>query len=355
LITSFELIDLLDSEKWEYYLNKLPLNQLDIYYTPDYYRLYEELGDGLAQCFVFEYYDGIALYPFLKNEINVLGYKLNKKYYDIQGAYGYNGVVASTNDSQFVDKFYQAFEEYCQNENIVAEFTRFHPLLNNKSFSEIHLRVIYDRQTIFIDLKDNYENLFNDFQRTTRKQIKRAVNRYQIEVKAYENDINQLNTFTDIYNETMDRVQSVPYLYFNKNYFKSLIENTKNVCFVAYCENKPIASILALYNQFYLHGHLGGALTDYLHMSPYSLIYSEMIKFGQRKGCRFFHLGGGVTSKDNDPLLQFKLNFSKSTVDFYIGKKIHDEKIYNEVVSQWGEKYPKKMEMYNNILLKYRF
>jgi len=40
---------------------------------------------------------------------------------------------------------------------------------------------------------------------------------------------------------------------------------------------------------------------------------------------------------------------------FYIGKKIHNKIIYDEVVRQWEEKYPGKILKYKNHLLKYRF
>jgi lipid II:glycine glycyltransferase (peptidoglycan interpeptide bridge formation enzyme) len=352
---SFKVFDIDCSEKWNGYHQKLPLEIQDIYFTPEYYKLYEEFGDGKAKCFVYEMDGDFALYPFLINSINHLGYDLDKEYYDIQGAYGYNGVVATSNDSLFIETFYKEFEEYCNMENIVCEFTRFHPLINNISFSKKHLQVVFDRKTIYIDLKNNYDSLFKKFQTTTRKQIKRAIIRYKIEIKVYENDINQLDIFYNIYNETMDRVQSIPYLYFNRRYFKSLIENTKNVCFVAYYEGKPIASILAFYNQYFIHGHLGGSLNEYLFMSPYSLIYSEIIKFGQKKGCHFFHVGGGATSKDKDPLLQFKLNFSNTTLDFYIGKKIHNDEIYYNVVKQWENRFPEKVEKFGNMALKYRY
>ncbi|MCB2219437.1 MAG: GNAT family N-acetyltransferase [Bacteroidetes bacterium] len=352
---SSKILFLNNSEEWASLLNHLPIEQQDIYFTPEYYSLYENYGDGKAQCFVFEKDGELALYPFLLNTVNALGYDLDKEYFDIQGAYGYNGVVASSNEKDFIESFFNSFNQYCKEENIVAEFTRFHPLINNKSFSEKYLQVVYDRNTIYIDLNNNYENIFKNFQTTTRKQIKRAINRYHIKIKVFENDINQLNLFTEIYHETMDRVQSVPYLYFNKAYFKSLIESTKNVCFVAYYESKPIASILAFFNQYYIHGHLGGALTDYLYMSPNSLLYSEMIKFGQSKGCHFFHVGGGTTSEENDPLLQFKMNFSNNTLDFYIGKKIYNKEVYKLIVAQWENKYPKKVDKYENFVLKYRY
>ncbi|MDD3630155.1 MAG: GNAT family N-acetyltransferase [Bacteroidales bacterium] len=351
----FEVLSLKNKKEWSDLLSKLPIEQQDIYFTPEYYELYENNGDGKAQCFVFEDNDDIALYPFLINSVNKSGYDLDDEYFDIQGAYGYNGVVTTSNEKNFIKKFYLSFDEYCKNENIIAEFTRFHPLINNSVFSEEFLQIVPDRKTIYIDLQKTYEELFSKFQTTTRKQIKRAIYRHKIEVKWYEKDVTQLNIFLDIYNETMDRVNSIPYLYFNKQYFKSLIETTNNVCFEAIYQGKPIAAILVFYNQTYLHGHLGGALTEYLSMSPYSLLYSEIIKFGQMKGCKYFHIGGGATANINDPLLQYKLHFSQTTLDFYIGKKIHNQKIYDEVVKQWETKFPEKKEKYNNLLLKYRY
>jgi hypothetical protein len=90
-------------------------------------------------------------------------------------------------------------------------------------------------------------------------------------------------------------------------------------------------------------------------MSAYSLLYSEMIRFGINKQCRFLHVGGGSTSSSNDKLLQYKLNFSDTTSDFYIGKKLHLKEIYEQVVGQWKEKYPEKESRYCNIFLKYRY
>jgi hypothetical protein len=351
----YRVFDLSFFEKWDEYIGRLPVEQQDIYYTPDYYRLYEELGDGKARCFVFEEGKDVALYPFLLNSVNALGYNLDREYYDIQGAYGYNGVVASTDDNKFIKFFNSAFEEYCKNENIIAEFTRFNPLLRNQLFSKDYLQIIFDRRTIYLDLRNSFDKIFSSFQTTTRKQIKRATKRYNLEVRLFENDISIVDDFINIYHDSMIRVQSNQYLYFNRSYFKLLIKSTKNICFVAYHEKKPVACILAFYNSYYINGHLGGTLKDYLHMSPFSLLYTEMVKYGQKKGCRYLNVGGGATVNQDDSLLVFKMNFSKTSVDFFIGKRIINQHIYREVLKQWESKYPGKVEMYNNFLLKYRY
>jgi hypothetical protein len=351
---SFKVFGIDNTEKWNECLQRLPKEQQDVYYTPEYYKLYEEIGDGVAKCFVFQKGDDIALYPFLINSVNRLGYLLDKEYYDIQGAYGYNGVVTSSFNPDFIAAFYQEFKAWCQQMNVIAEFTRFHPLLNNHLFSEKNMQVIFDRRTVFVSLNRPYSDIFNNYQRTTRKQIRRATEKYQLKVKRFENNLEILDSFLLIYNETMDRVNSLSYLYFNRDYFKQLLKTTPNVCFVVYHQNEPIAAIIAFYNKSYIHGHLGGAVTRHLGMSPYSMLYDHIIRFGIEKSCRIFHFGGGRTNAPDDALLNFKLNFSQFTGDFFIGKKIHNTDVYSTTVLQWEANNPDKLSKYKNHLLKYR-
>ena len=105
-----DIFDLGQSARWAECLNHLPSNVQDVYFTPAYYSLYQNYGDGEAQCFVFEKDGELALYPFLKNPITPLGYELDKEYYDIQGAYGYNGLIASTEDEAFIAAFWKEFD-----------------------------------------------------------------------------------------------------------------------------------------------------------------------------------------------------------------------------------------------------
>jgi hypothetical protein len=100
-----KILDLSQKKEWKKYLELLPISQQDIYFTPEYYELYEKNGDGKAQCFIFEDNGNIALYLFFINSVNELGYKLNNEYYDIQGAYGYNGVISSSYNIEFRRKF----------------------------------------------------------------------------------------------------------------------------------------------------------------------------------------------------------------------------------------------------------
>jgi len=130
------VLQLSDERKWQKYISRLPSDKQDVYYTPEYYRLYHDLKDGKARCFVYHEQGDLALYPFLINPVNISVFDLNRKYYDIQGAYGYNGVVSTSETQSFIQGFYCSFNNFCSDNSIIAEFTRFHPLLNNKRFSE---------------------------------------------------------------------------------------------------------------------------------------------------------------------------------------------------------------------------
>ena len=218
----FEVLSLKDKKEWSALLSKLPIEQQDIYFTPEYYELYENNGDGEANCFIYEKDGNIAIYPFLKNSINKLGYSLNNEYYDIQGAYGYNGMLSSTDDTTFLEDFWKTFDQYCKDNNIVAEFTRFHPILKNYKLGEGHYNIIFDRKTVFIDLTQSEDEIFAGFKKSTRKHIQKASQKIEIRKAEYTEE--NVDTFVRIYVENMEKVNSIPYLFFSKQHFLNMFK-----------------------------------------------------------------------------------------------------------------------------------
>lgn len=351
---TYKLLSLADWELWNSYIKKLPIDQQDIYYTPEYYSLYENYGDGKAQCFVFEKDGEIAIYPFLINSINQLGYELDKEYFDIEGAYGYNGVVSSSYKPAFIYEFYSAFDKFVIENNIVAEFTRFHPIFNNVKFSEIPLKTFFDRSTVFIDTTKSIDVLWSDLQRTTKKQINRCYNRHNVKIKVFKGGEFELDTLVNIYWESMKRVKSNKYLFFNTVYFRQLLSLPHAIQYVAYLDDKPISTIIALKGETILHGHLGGTRNEFISNSPFSLLYWEMIKTAKEYNLKYVHVGGGTNADENDRLLLYKQHFSNLKSEFHIGKKVHNEEIYKSIIQQWKEKHPTSYSLHSNKILGYR-
>ena len=347
-----DIFDLGQSARWAECLNRLPSNVQDVYFTPAYYSLYQNYGDGEAQCFMFEKDGNLALYPFLKNPITPLGYELDKEYYDIQGAYGYNGLIASTEDEAFIAAFWKEFDAYCQENDIIAEFMRFHPLMKNYKFGEGHFRLIHDRNTVYLDLTQTEEEIFQGFEKSTRKHIQKAEKTIEIRPAQYSGE--NVEIFNRIYRENMEHVHSIPYLFFSLEHFRNMFQMDDIEFFIAYQDDVPIACYSGLVSKEYYGNYLRASLTDYNKTGVNTLMYWSMIKSAKAHGCHYVHFGGGTSGDPENSLLRYKMNFSKTLSEFWIGKKVHNQKIYDEVVSQWKEKYPDSYEAHKVMLLGYR-
>ena len=355
---NYNLLDLSQKNIWNNYLNKLPIDQQDIYFTPEYYRLYEENGNGKAHCFAFEKNGEIALYPFLMNSVNELGYILDGEYYDIQGAYGYNGVISSSYDEGFRTSFYNCLEEYCKKNNIIAEFIRFNPIFKNHEFCIVD-PPIYVLDNVLIDLQSSIDDIWvNSFDNGVRKAIKKGI-RNQLRAEIFlgkQLSTELLDTFISIYYSTMNRNSADDYFYFNKIFFKNLIDQLgENSLFTFVYKGEQIISVeLNLFSGISAYGFLGGTFSEYYKYSPNSFLRFELIKYLKKQGIMNYSIGGGHSKADN--IFKYKKSFSKNIESkFYIGKKIHNEQVYNTICEIWEEKYPQNKEKYNFFLLKYKF
>lgn len=68
----------------------------------------------------------------------------------------------------------------------------------------------------------------------------------------------------------------------------------------------------------------------------------------------FFHLGAAIRLMKMIHFLNSKVISSKENLDFYIGVKIHNKEIYNEIIRQWQLYYRLNPSINKNILLRYR-
>lgn len=347
-----KVLELKDINEWKDQLLGLSSYQWDVYFTPDYYSLYQNYGDGKAQCFVYEKDGNIALYPFLKNPITPLGYELDKEYYDIQGAYGYNGLVASTDDVAFIAEFWKGFDTYCQKNDIIAEFMRFHPLLNNQRLASPKMKTFFSRHTVALDLSLSLDEIWmQQFGSKNRNMIRKAEKEG---VTIVESD--DYETFRKLYDGTMTNLNAENYYFFPQSYydeFKQTFKDNSVLC-LALFEGKVIAGSMFMFSKDYAHYHLSARNREYSKYAANNLILWYGIQKAKEQGCKWFHFGGGTTGEESDSLLLFKQNFSKTKTEFWIGKRVHNPEVYDTIVEQWKTKYPESY-MHNQVkLLGYR-
>lgn len=347
---TYKILNLADIVEWQAALEKLSPENKDVYFTPEYYSLYQNYGDGEARCFVFEQDGEVVLYPFLINPITSLGYKLDKEYYDIQGAYGYNGIIASNHDSYLINAFWESFDLWCQENDIVAEFSRFHPLLNNQVLASPKMKTFYSRHTVALDLTDD-DIWMHQISSKNRNMIRKAEKEG---VSIVESD--DYETFRKLYNGTMSDLHADDFYFFPPEYYSEYKQTFKDeslLCLATY-EGKVIAGSMFMYSDDYAHYHLSARDREYSRYAANNLILWYGIQKAKERGCKWLHFGGGTTGDDNDSLLKFKRDFSKTLGEFWIGKRIHNENVFNEIVEQWQTLHPESYEANKVKLLGYR-
>ena len=88
-------LDYSQKDKWEESLSKFPDEKRDVYFDPEYVKLYED-GSRKAVCFIFVKDKSIFVYPFLQQAIQQA-----EGYFDICTPYGMGGLFILTKIPRF--------------------------------------------------------------------------------------------------------------------------------------------------------------------------------------------------------------------------------------------------------------
>lgn len=351
-----KLLTLADAEEWRNAFDCLPFSQQDIYFTPAYYQLFEAWQGGQAACFVFTHGGNIALYPFQINPVPESFGADYRNYIDIQGAYGYNGVASGNLSEEFRQRFYAAFHNWCLQSGVIAEFTRFHPLLKNDLFSRGVMKVEEDRTTVLLPLPPgaNPDKVREGYRKETRKNLKHALAagvtwRDGTESADYK-------AFGTLYRNAMLQRGASPFYLFDDPFFERLSGLPDDLVHLLLFEvnGEPAGGFLLFTGGMYAHNFLSAVNDTGRRAGISELMQDVAVITAMEQGCNLLHLGGGSTRDPEDTLLKFKSGFTKERATFYIGKKVHNLQIYNKVMEDWKQKNPGLAQRVGHRLLAYR-
>lgn len=333
------LITTADPKTWHAILDRMV--SIDIYFLPEYHYIHELNGEGKALAFVAEENGHIFFSPFMlrliSQEDSVL--RGESSLYDIETVYGYSGPLCSTSDTKFIAKALSDFHIWCQQQNIVAEFIRFNPLLDNHRYIDpATYKLEKNRQTVALHLDIDRKKLWADYTSTHRNMIRKAQKNH---LTCEEIELNSgIATFKHLYDQAMERIEADDYYFFSDDYFNALIkklgEHTR--LFVVRKGEKAVAGALFFFYNQKIHYHLAGSDPEFRKMAPNNLLLSTVAEYGRDRGFAWFHLGGGGTPDPQDSLFRFKTSISKQRLSFYIGKRIHMKKEYESLCNNWLRK-----------------
>jgi len=327
---------------WTEAWNHLPADRRDVYFLPGYLLANEKVGRGEACCILVEVGEAMLLYPFLKCRINITGdIEQENQFYDIQSAYGYGGPVVNEEGSNknFLAHVWQLFSDWCTSSNVIAEFCRFHPLVQNSLWAPKEMRIIEDRKTVAMDLNTYPEAIWNEsYFRVQRNMVRRAEREgYSFEKKSA---LEEMSWFFPMYIGLQERLKAEKKTLFGREYFETLAEKLGEKLWLGVVtqEYEVIAAVLVLEGAQFAHSHLMGYGAKKANSGMTNYLYHEVALNASQRGLSVLHMGGGKTSDEKDPLFRFKESLGQERHVFNIGMRCHDSKMYEVLGKRWEEK-----------------
>lgn len=319
-----QIFDISQSLGWDSVVRSF--QEYDVYYLSGYVRAFQIHGDGEPQLIFYEH-DGLrAIYVYMKRQTVIEGW------YDSITPYGYGGVLFEGDTSEAnLKAFWDAYVHKMNEENIVCNFVRYHPVLANAVPMKVVSDVIDLGKTVAFHL-DSPEIIWQNIVPKNRNMIRKA-EKNGIEIH-HATDMALFEDFVRIYNATMDKDHAEEYYYFGEDFYKSIHQDLVGhyEMFYATYEGQIIAMSIMLFANKQMHYHLSGSVFDYRNLAPSNLLLYKAALWGCEHGYKTLHLGGGVGSGE-DNLYKFKAAFNReSDYQFSIAKMIFDQEKYDALV-----------------------
>lgn len=322
------------AEEWEKLVKSF--TSWDVYYLPGYTKAFQANGDGDPLLFYYEEKGMRAVNVVMKRPVPVKRVENEadealREYCDFVTPYGYGGFLFDGGFTpEAAERMFQAYEAFCVREKAAAEFVRFHPVLENAHKTERFYEVVDLGATVKMDTSSK-ETIWQNMTSKNRNMIRKAL-KSGVRIR-WGRDERLFLQFEEIYNATMDKVGADDYYYFDRDFYRSILEDLKYNALIFYAElqGKIIAMSILLFGGSGAHYHLSASRKEFQNLAPTNLILFEAACFACEMGKRTLHLGGGLGSR-RDHLYSFKKQFNRyEDCTFSIGRKIYNQEVYDRL------------------------
>lgn len=325
------VFDLTNKQEWRRIINSG--YQYDFYHTYNYHYLANQNGEGNPKLFVYTKDSEYIALPLLER---IIDKKRNLK--DYTSVYGYVGPICSNKNisKSCLVGFRTDLKSFMAKNNVVSVFSRLHPLIDQDEI----LKDLGDVENLSKTVTVELELTLDEQRRKYRKSNKSEINKLRRTVICKKaNTDEELDKYIAIYIDNMKRINAAERYLFDKDYFINLLnsEDYYSEIVLAYENSDLMAGAMFVYSKNIIQYHLAGTTEKYLSKTPMKLILDWVRIKGTEEGFKYFHLGGGVGSKE-DSLLRFKAGFSDRYDQFKVWKYIVQSDVYNELVNSRKEK-----------------
>lgn len=301
-----EIIEISDKAEWENALSKAPLH--DFYHTWEFHNISRLNGEGDPILFEVRLASGGMLFPLLAR--NIAGSPLR----DLTSVYGYpSPLIYGEIDRAEIPCIWDDFTSHLYRLGYVSLFSRCHPLVTPEILGE----EVYSRsgRVVVIPLDRPEAEQTGEYRTNHKRDIRKLE---QLGVSCRQgNSAQDLASFVNNYEATMQSLNAEPYYFFPDNYYREMLNSKSFDTRIYSCtlDETVICSGLFVFCGEFVQYHLGGTAPGFGCLAPTKLMFDTVRKDASRMGYKYLCLGGGHGCHE-DSLFQFKAGFSKHIEDF---------------------------------------
>ena len=320
---SFDVLTTSNADRWDETLEEI--GEYDFFHLAAFHKLCEMSGEGSPVMPVYREDDHIMAFPLLIRDIELQGNSTGLK--DATSVPGLAGPIASSQTPvDVINKFHQELQDYFEQNNIVAVYSRLNPLFNQPELLEGYGEVVEIGITQSIDLTPPPEDQYMRYRRSHKYEIKRLKDKGFI---CDRSGVEYLDDFIRIYYETMKRLGAEEGYFHDKSYFEYIMREMPDISHLFICrDGENVASaVLCMHCKGIIQLFLAGTTADYIRLSPSKLMYNTVREWGNEIGARVLHMGGSIGGR-KDSLYEFKMGFGAQENVYSTWRHIADQKAY---------------------------
>ncbi len=307
------------AEEWDELLDRLGLG--DVYFRRAYLESASLLGQGEPVFLHLGGAGGDVVFPGLVRDAP-------EGHADVGTPMGYGGPLAS-GTAPPIPGFFDEYERWCRERDVVATFARFQPALANQRLAESRWHLEHIGHSVGWRVEGRSADELETVLDAHHRRVVRKARGGGLGVAVLERPTD-LSAFVSLYEETMRRRDASPFYFFPEAYWEQLVRELGETLVLAeaHVEGELVAAILCFASPPLLHYHLGASSERGQALGANHLLFLETAAWAATHGFELFHLGGGVGGFE-DTLYEFKRRFDPGgPLPAYLGKAVHDEGAY---------------------------
>jgi hypothetical protein len=323
-------------ERWDRFLSGVAH---DIFHTARFHQFASRTDRGEAFLLLVGDADRGLAWPYVLRDLDDVEGLSGTGARDVGSLHGYTGPVSwgLRPDDPWLRSAWKVVRETWLDQGAVSAFVRFHPLVEGGVLAHGLRDITGDEvtpegATVSVDCRMGHARALEDYARVTRQEVEQA--RRSGLVTTLDEDWRHAATFAGLHEATLARNQAGEEgrLQFDDvlRLREALGENLHLM--VTRADGQVAAAGLFTEYAGIIQALLVGTDDAYRKLSPLKLLLDDVRRWGNERGDRVLHLGGGRGGRE-DALFAFKGRFSKRRHPFHTGRWVLDPAAYRGLVA----------------------